>query len=89
MRREIDLTLLLSSTPRHENSAQMKRAAGPIVRCVGHRPPTVVKRRPADRGTAVEVQQTIRDLAGDVLKDGKVRHLYRFEGGGVKDMTIR
>ena len=41
-----------------------------------------------DGRMAVEVQQTIRDFAGVVLKDGKVRHLYRFEGGGVKEMTI-
>lgn len=41
-----------------------------------------------DGRMAVEVHQTIRDRTGTVLKDGKVRHLYRIEGGGVKEMTI-
>ncbi|MGE0660120.1 MAG: nuclear transport factor 2 family protein [Reyranellaceae bacterium] len=41
-----------------------------------------------DGRMAVEVHQLIRDLAGAILKDGKVRHLYRIEGGGVREMAI-
>lgn len=41
-----------------------------------------------DGRTQVDAHQIVRDLAGVVLKDGKIRHLYRIEGGGVREMAI-
>jgi hypothetical protein len=37
----------------------------------------------------VEVRQTIRDLNGELLSEGMVRHLYRLEDGLVRRMDIR
>ena len=38
---------------------------------------------------AVEVHQVVRDLAGNVLKDHVVRHVYAFEDGLIRSMEIR
>jgi hypothetical protein len=37
----------------------------------------------------VEVRQVVRDLAGAVLKDSVVHHVYAFEGGLIRSMEIR
>jgi ketosteroid isomerase-like protein len=42
-----------------------------------------------DGRVAVDVHQVVRDLAGHVLKDEMVQHVYRFEDGLVKSMEIR
>ena len=42
-----------------------------------------------DGRVMVEVRQVVRDLAGAVLKDGVVRHVYAFENGLIKAMEIR
>jgi len=39
--------------------------------------------------TLVDVRQVVRDLAGKVLKDEMVQHVYRFEAGLVRSMEIR
>jgi ketosteroid isomerase-like protein len=42
-----------------------------------------------DRGRiVVEVHQVVRDLAGAVLKDQTVRHVYAIEGGLIRHMEI-
>ena len=38
---------------------------------------------------SVEVHQVVRDLAGKVLKDTVVHHVYWFEDGSIKAMDIR
>jgi hypothetical protein len=38
---------------------------------------------------AVKVQQTVRDLAGNILSDGVVEHVYVIEEGLIKSMEIR
>jgi hypothetical protein len=45
--------------------------------------------REQDGRVAVTVQQVVRDLAGTVIAEGRVRHVYRFAGGLVQDMEIR
>src|SRR4029078_11965340 len=42
-----------------------------------------------DGRIAVEVHQVIRDLSGNLLKDGTVQHIYTFEDGLIKTMEIR
>ena len=42
-----------------------------------------------DGRVAVEVHQVVRDLAGNVLKDQVVRHVYAFEDGLIRSMEIR
>ncbi len=42
-----------------------------------------------DGRVMVEVRQIVRDLAGAVIKDGVVRHVYAFEDGRIKAMEIR
>jgi hypothetical protein len=37
----------------------------------------------------VEVHQVVRNLAGDILKDQMVRHVYVIENGRIKRMDIR
>ena len=37
----------------------------------------------------VEVHQVVRDLAGKVVKDQVVRHVYAFEDGLIRSMEIR
>ena len=37
---------------------------------------------------AVEVHQVVRDLAGNILKDQVVRHVYAFEDGLIRSMEI-
>jgi hypothetical protein len=39
--------------------------------------------------TAVTVHQVVRDLSGEVVSDGTVRHVYTFEGGLVRSMEIQ
>jgi nuclear transport factor 2 (NTF2) superfamily protein len=41
-----------------------------------------------DGKIAVRVQQTVRDLAGKILFDGEVVHVYSFEDGLIKAMDI-
>lgn len=36
----------------------------------------------------VEVQQTVKDLSGNLLMEGMVKHVYTFEDGLVKTMEI-
>ena len=43
----------------------------------------------ADGRVAVTVRQVVRDLAGTVLKDATVEHVYAFENGLIKSMEIR
>ncbi len=42
-----------------------------------------------DGRVAVAVHQVVRDLAGTMLKDEMVQHVYAFEGGLIKAMEIR
>jgi len=42
-----------------------------------------------DGRAAVDVHQVVRDLAGNVLKDHVVQHVYEFDGGLIKSMEIR
>jgi len=45
-----------------------------------------------DDGTGdivVDVHQVIRDLAGNILKDQMVQHVYSFRGGLIERMEIR
>jgi hypothetical protein len=41
-----------------------------------------------DGRVAVQVHQVVRDLAGNILKDAMVQHVYAFEGGLIKSMEI-
>jgi hypothetical protein len=45
--------------------------------------------REPDGRLAVAVHQVVRDLAGRVVKDEMVRHVYRLEGGLIRSMEIR
>jgi hypothetical protein len=42
-----------------------------------------------DGRVAVEVHQVVRDLAGNVVKDHVVWHVYAFEDGLIRSMEIR
>jgi hypothetical protein len=44
--------------------------------------------RDEDGRIAVDVHQVVRDLAGDVVSDGRMRHVYTFEDGLVVRMNI-
>jgi hypothetical protein len=44
--------------------------------------------RDEDERIAVDVHQVVRDLAGDVVSDGRMRHVYTFEDGLVVRMNI-
>ena len=46
-------------------------------------------RREQDGRVAVAVRQVVRDLAGTVIAEGRVTHVYRFADGLVRDMEIR
>jgi hypothetical protein len=43
----------------------------------------------SDGRVAVEVHQVVRDLAGNILRDAIVQHVYAFEDGLIKSMEIR
>lgn len=43
----------------------------------------------ADKRVVVDVHQTVRDLAGKVLSDQMVQHVYTMEDGLVRRMEIR
>jgi nuclear transport factor 2 (NTF2) superfamily protein len=43
----------------------------------------------SDGRIAVRVQQTVRDLSGNLLADGEVVHVYTFEDGLIKAMDIQ
>jgi len=43
----------------------------------------------ADGRVAVAVHQVVRDLAGKILKEDMVQHVYAFEGGLITSMEIR
>jgi hypothetical protein len=45
--------------------------------------------REEDGATVVSVHQTIRDLDGNVLREGDVEHVYRFRDGKVARMDVR
>jgi hypothetical protein len=36
----------------------------------------------------VEVKQVVKDLQGDIVFDGQLKHIYEFEGGLIKRMII-
>jgi nuclear transport factor 2 (NTF2) superfamily protein len=42
-----------------------------------------------DGRISVRVQQTVRDLSGNLLAEGEVVHVYRFEDGLIKAMDIQ
>ena len=42
-----------------------------------------------DGRISVRVQQTVRDLSGNLLADGEVVHVYTFEDGLIKAMDIQ
>jgi hypothetical protein len=42
-----------------------------------------------DGRVAVHVHQVVRDLAGNIIKDQFVEHVYEFDGGLIKSMEIR
>ena len=42
----------------------------------------------ADGSFAVEVHQVVKDLGGNVLADGVVRHVYKFENGLIREMNV-
>jgi hypothetical protein len=42
-----------------------------------------------DGRVVVKVHQVVRDLAGNILKDQVVRHMYAFEDDLIKSMEIR
>ena len=44
--------------------------------------------RLADEGVVVEVHQTVRDLSGNILSDGIVRHVFRVEHGLIRRFDI-
>jgi len=41
-----------------------------------------------DGRVEVEVQQTVKDVLGNLLSDGRVTHLYTLENGSIKSMEI-
>jgi ketosteroid isomerase-like protein len=43
----------------------------------------------ADRRIVVDVHQVVRDLAGNVVADQMVQHIYRIEHGLIRSMEIR
>ena len=43
----------------------------------------------ADGATNVEVQQTVRDLKGNVMSDKMVGHIFRVEDGLIRRFDIR
>jgi nuclear transport factor 2 (NTF2) superfamily protein len=43
----------------------------------------------SDGKISVRVQQTVRDLSGNLLADGEVVHVYTFEDGLIKAMDIQ
>lgn len=69
----------------------------PAVRAYWTRQWTIIDPRVEPRGFAVEadgriavtVHQLVRDLAGTVLKEATVEHVYAFEDGLIKSMEIR
>ena len=52
------------------------------------RPPIGRPRRAEDGRVDLEVHQVVRDLAGRIVKDEIVRHVYAFEDGLIKSMDI-
>lgn len=42
-----------------------------------------------DGRVAVDVHAVVRDLSGNVLKDGMIQHVYTFQDGLVQSMEIR
>jgi len=49
--------------------------------------PVLIEERPDGR-VVVEVQQTVRDLDGALLSDGRVRHVYTLRDGLVTRMDV-
>jgi hypothetical protein len=43
---------------------------------------------PADGGVAVEVQQTVRNLSGNILSERIVQHVFRMEHGLIRRFDI-
>lgn len=52
-----------------------------------HVEPLSFETRPDDQ-IAIRVRQLIKDLDGQVLSDGQLNHVYRFENGKVRTMVI-
>jgi ketosteroid isomerase-like protein len=52
-----------------------------------HVEPVAIDERP-DGTVAVRVHQIVRDLDGNLLDEGEVLHVYRFDGGLIVEMTI-
>jgi hypothetical protein len=46
-------------------------------------------RETADKQLEVDVQQKVKDLKGNLLFDGKVKHLYTFKNGLITSMEIK
>ncbi len=42
----------------------------------------------ADGSFAVEVHQVVKDLEGNILADGHVKHVYKFEDGLIREMNV-
>ena len=53
----------------------------------GHVEPVAFATRPDGR-VAIEVDQTVRDLDGALLSEGRVRHVYTFRDGLVAAMEV-
>lgn len=49
--------------------------------------PTGYATRP-DGSLEVAVHQVVKDLEGNVLADGEVKHVYRFEDGLIREMKV-
>ncbi len=52
-----------------------------------HVEPTGYSTRPDGR-LVVAVHQVVNDLQGGILMDGMVNHIYRFEDGLIREMTV-
>ena len=52
-----------------------------------HVEPTEISTDESGR-VVVRVQSTVKDLAGNVISEGEMKHLYKMEGGLIKSMEI-
>jgi hypothetical protein len=52
-----------------------------------HVEPTAYTTRP-DGSLAVDVHQLVKDLDGNVLADGHVKHVYKFQDGLIREMNV-
>lgn len=49
--------------------------------------PTGFEQHP-DGTLAVTVHQVVKDMQGNVIADGEVKHIYRFEDGLIREMNV-